>query len=51
LWSRQLAAIEEFGLAKEEQFTKSLGLEHGIPSHNTFGKFMPPLAYVFPLGC
>jgi len=30
-------AIEEFGLAKEEWFTELLGLEHGIPSHDTFG--------------
>lgn len=30
-------AIEEFGLAKEEWFTQLLGLEHGIPSHDTFG--------------
>ena len=31
-------AIEEFGLAKEEWFTELLGLEHGIPSHDTFGE-------------
>jgi len=31
-------AIEEFGLAKEEWFTQLLGLEHGIPSHDTFGE-------------
>jgi hypothetical protein len=31
-------AIEEFGLAKEKWFTELLGLEHGIPSHDTFGK-------------
>jgi len=31
-------AIEEFGLAKEEWFTKLLGLENGIPSHDTFGE-------------
>ena len=30
-------AVEEFGLAKEEWFTELLGLEHGIPSHDTFG--------------
>ena len=30
-------AIEEFGKAKEEWFTEILGLEHGIPSHDTFG--------------
>ncbi len=29
--------IEEFGKAKEEWFTKLLGLTHGIPSHDTFG--------------
>jgi len=31
-------AIEEFGLAKEAWFTALLGLEHGIPSHDTFGE-------------
>ena len=31
-------AIEEFGLAKEEWFTELLGLQHGIPSHDTFGE-------------
>jgi len=31
-------AIEEFGLAKEQWFTELLGLEHGIPSHDTFGE-------------
>ncbi len=31
-------AIEEFGKAKEDWFTKLLGLEHGIPSHDTLGK-------------
>lgn len=31
-------AIEEFGKAKVEWFTDVLGLEHGIPSHDTFGK-------------
>ncbi|MDO9161667.1 MAG: ISAs1 family transposase [Methylococcaceae bacterium] len=31
-------AVEEFGLAKEEWFTKLLGLENGIPSHDTFGE-------------
>ena len=30
-------AIEEFGRAKKEWFTELLGLEHGIPSHDTFG--------------
>jgi predicted transposase YbfD/YdcC len=30
-------AIEEFGEAKEDWFTELLGLEHGIPSHDTFG--------------
>jgi predicted transposase YbfD/YdcC len=30
-------AIEEFGEAKEEWFIELLGLEHGIPSHDTFG--------------
>ena len=30
-------AIEEFGKAKEDWFTKQLGLTHGIPSHDTFG--------------
>jgi predicted transposase YbfD/YdcC len=31
-------AIEAFGLAKEAWFTELLGLEHGIPSHDTFGE-------------
>jgi len=31
-------AIEAFGLAKEQWFTELLGLEHGIPSHDTFGE-------------
>ena len=30
-------AIEEFGKAKESWFTEILGLENGIPSHDTFG--------------
>ena len=30
-------AIEAFGVAKEQWFTEILGLEHGIPSHDTFG--------------
>lgn len=30
-------AIETFGKAKEEWFTKLLSLENGIPSHDTFG--------------
>jgi hypothetical protein len=30
-------AIEEFGLSKEDWFTELLGLENGIPSHDTFG--------------
>lgn len=30
-------AIAEFGKAKECWFTELLGLEHGIPSHDTFG--------------
>jgi hypothetical protein len=50
-------AVEEFGLAKEEWFTKLLGLEYGIPSHDTLPsvQFMLPLipislASVFPAG-
>ena len=31
-------AIEAFGLSKEEWFTELLGLENGIPSHDTFGE-------------
>lgn len=31
-------AIEEFGLAKEGWLTGLLGLEHGIPSHGSFGE-------------
>jgi predicted transposase YbfD/YdcC len=31
-------AIEAFGVAKEPWFTKLLDLEHGIPSHDTFGE-------------
>jgi len=30
--------MEEFGKAKEEWFTELLELEHGIPSHDTFGR-------------
>lgn len=30
-------AIEEFGNAKLDWFTKLLGLQHGIPSHDTLG--------------
>ena len=30
-------AIEKFGKAKEHWFTELLGLQHGIPSHDTFG--------------
>ena len=30
-------AIEEFGKARIEWFTKFLGLQHGIPAHDTFG--------------
>tara|TARA_Y100000588_G_C14098826_1_gene857819 strand:- start:15 stop:1127 length:1113 start_codon:yes stop_codon:yes gene_type:complete len=36
-------AIEEFGKAKEEWFTEVLGLEHGIPSHDTLGKVFAAL--------
>ncbi|MFI3154670.1 MAG: transposase family protein [Methylococcaceae bacterium] len=48
-------AVEEFGLAKEEWFTELLGLEHGIPSHDTFGEvyaalILTSLASVFPVG-
>jgi hypothetical protein len=31
-------AVEEFGVAKEEWFIEVLGLENGIPSHDTFGE-------------
>ena len=30
-------SIEEFGNAKKAWFTELLGLQHGIPSHDTFG--------------
>ncbi len=40
-------AIEEFGLAKEQPFTKLLGLEHGIPSHNTFGEVYAAFSICF----
>lgn len=30
-------SIEEFGKAKEAWFTEVLGLDNGIPSHDTFG--------------
>jgi predicted transposase YbfD/YdcC len=30
--------VEEFGKAKRKWFAKFLGLEHGIPSHDTFGR-------------
>ena len=29
--------IEQFGKVKEAWFTDLLGLQHGIPSHDTFG--------------
>ena len=29
--------VEPFGKAKKAWFTQLLGLEHGIPSHDTFG--------------
>ncbi len=29
--------IEEFGKAKEQWLTEQLDLQHGIPSHDTFG--------------
>jgi len=29
--------IEEFGRSKEDWFTEQLGLQHGIPSHDTLG--------------
>lgn len=32
------ASIEQFGKAKEKWFTAVLGLKHGIPSHDTFGR-------------
>lgn len=35
--------IEEFGLAKESWFRTFLTLEHGIPSHDTFGTFFSML--------
>ena len=48
-------AIEEFGKAKIDWFTKLLGLQHGIPSHDTFGDVFAAidnehLASVFPTG-
>ena len=30
-------SIEEFGNVKESWFTELLGLQHGIPLHDTFG--------------
>ena len=30
-------SVEMFSKAKEAWFTEVLGLEHGIPSHDTFG--------------
>ena len=35
--------IEEYGCAKEERFTKQLGLANGIPSHDTFARCLPLL--------
>jgi len=32
------ASIEQFGNAKEKWFTDVLDLQHGIPSHDTFGR-------------
>jgi hypothetical protein len=31
-------AVAEFGIAKHEWFAKFLRSEHGIPSHDTFGR-------------
>ena len=31
-------ALEELGKAKEDWFTKLLGLKHGVPSHDALGK-------------
>ena len=30
--------VEEFGRSKQEWLEKMLGLPHGIPSHDTFGR-------------
>ncbi len=35
--------IERFGRAKEAWFSQLLGLKHGIPSHDTFGKVFAAL--------
>ncbi len=32
------STVEEFGKSNEEWFTEQLDLEHGIPSHDTFGR-------------
>lgn len=34
----------EFGKAKEKWFTEQLGLQHGIPSHDTFGAVFGAIA-------
>ncbi len=36
-------AIEQFGRAKEEWFRTFLDLEHGVPSHDTFGRIFAAL--------
>jgi hypothetical protein len=45
--------IEEFGVAKKQWFTEMLGLEHGIPSHATFGAVYGAIKseQFFPMGC
>jgi hypothetical protein len=36
-------AVEEFGRAKSEWFGTFLGLPHGVPSHDTFGRVFAAL--------
>jgi len=37
------SAVEEFGRAKHEWFATFLGLPHGVPSHDTFGRVFAAL--------
>jgi predicted transposase YbfD/YdcC len=44
-------AVETFGQAKREWFTRFLDLAHGIPSHDTFGRVFAVLAPEALQGC
>ena len=44
-------AVETFGQAKREWFTRFLALAHGIPSHDTFGRVFAVLSPEALQGC